>query len=365
LVEVYGSPARTVAECSQLFGAKFITYQSETAPDEINSEMDLNTQASPLGITLFPCGFSTLIDFRNIAQRPQSVSEVFTEFRKKVESKVEIDAPLSLPQRMPKPPENLISQLQIMRQKFKTSDFEILKSEDSTQACAHLYLGGETQGQKRLGHYYWDTHCVASYFDTRNGLLEMNCSTKFSLWLANGSLSARTCYFELKKYENKVQSNKSTYWVFFELLWRDFFKAMSLKHGALLYREGGLQNKTPKRIHTESKEKDLFTRWQKGATGEPLVDACMRELLHTGYMSNRGRQIVASFLIHNLDVRWTWGAWHFESLLIDYDPASNWGNWAYLAGVGNDPRGTRVFNTKRQAETYDPKGEFTKYWSKA
>ncbi|MDW8333084.1 MAG: FAD-binding domain-containing protein, partial [Bacteroidia bacterium] len=95
-------------------------------------------------------------------------------------------------------------------------------------------------------------------------------------------------------------------------------------------------------------------------TGFPLVDANMQELAATGYMSNRGRQNVASFLTKNLGIDWRMGAEWFESLLIDYDVASNYGNWNYCAGVGNDARGFRYFDPVKQAEQYDPTGAFVR-----
>ena len=79
-------------------------------------------------------------------------------------------------------------------------------------------------------------------------------------------------------------------------------------------------------------------------------------------MSNRGRQNVASYLIHDLGVNWTWGAAWFENRLIDYDSSSNWLNWAYIAGVGNDPRKGRHFNIENQSAQYDPKGRYVRYW---
>ena len=88
----------------------------------------------------------------------------------------------------------------------------------------------------------------------------------------------------------------------------------------------------------------------------------MKQLNHTGYMSNRGRQIVASCFIHELGLDWRYGATYFEQQLIDYDVASNWGNWQYLAGVGADPRGCRQFNLKKQTQQHDPKGEFMDKW---
>jgi deoxyribodipyrimidine photo-lyase len=90
----------------------------------------------------------------------------------------------------------------------------------------------------------------------------------------------------------------------------------------------------------------------------------MKELLQTGWMSNRGRQNVASYWIHDLNMDWRPAAAWFEHQLIDYDVYSNYGNWIYLAGVGNDPRPNRKFNIKKQAEQYDPQGEYVRKWLK-
>jgi len=102
--------------------------------------------------------------------------------------------------------------------------------------------------------------------------------------------------------------------------------------------------------------------WREGKTGFPLVDANMRELAATGFMSNRGRQNVASFLTKNLGIDWRMGAEWFESVLIDYDACSNWGNWNYTAGVGNDARGFRFFNITKQSLDYDREGKYVKHW---
>lgn len=107
---------------------------------------------------------------------------------------------------------------------------------------------------------------------------------------------------------------------------------------------------------------ELFDRWKEGRTGQPFVDANMHELKATGYMSNRGRQIVASYLIHDMRLDWRLGAAWFESMLIDYDVSSNYGNWMYVAGVGNDQRPFRQFNPVRQAEIYDPRGDYIDKW---
>jgi deoxyribodipyrimidine photo-lyase len=112
---------------------------------------------------------------------------------------------------------------------------------------------------------------------------------------------------------------------------------------------------------TETEQLKLFNAWCKGTSPDDFINANMQELNQTGWMSNRGRQNVASYLVKTLHVHWQWGAAYFERKLIDYDAASNWGNWAYLAGVGQDPR-DRIFNTKLQAERYDRDGAYQKKW---
>ena len=91
----------------------------------------------------------------------------------------------------------------------------------------------------------------------------------------------------------------------------------------------------------------------------------MRELAATGFMSNRLRQLVASYLIHDLGGDWRAGAAWFEAQLIDYDVYSNQGNWLYIAGRGTDPRGGRRFDPIKQAREHDPAGRFRKLWAEA
>ena len=106
----------------------------------------------------------------------------------------------------------------------------------------------------------------------------------------------------------------------------------------------------------------VFKKWISGQTKEPFVNANMLELKKTGWMSNRGRQNAASYFAKELFMDWRIGAAYFESLLIDYDVHSNYGNWMYIAGVGNDPR-NRKFNIRSQADRYDENGKFQQLWN--
>ena len=224
---------------------------------------------------------------------------------------------------------------------------------------AFPFSGGEKAAQARIDHYFFSTDHVAQYKETRNGLIGLDYSTKLSAWLANGCISARTVCHQLITYEKTVQANESTYWVLFELLWREFFKYVGLKHKNELFKSGGINQKT----FAKGDNPKVYDTWKNGTTHSAFINANMKELAQTGWMSNRGRQNVASYWSKTLDQDWRKGATYFESQLIDYDVDSNWANWMYTSGVGNDPR-DRIFNPERQADMYDPQKAFQKLWNK-
>lgn len=274
-------------------------------------------------------------------QLPFALSELptsFTPFRKKLES-VSIDKP--------------IVQL-LLLPKAVISAPEALPNVQSNT----LVLGGESQALKQLQQYLFETDNVATYKKKRNALDDWGSSSKLSFWLANGCLSVKTVYQQLQHYETNCVANESTYWLFFELLWREYFQWYLLAHQSKLFQFCGVKGIKPDTEYDALR----FAAWCEGQTDYPIVNACMRQLNQTGYMSNRGRQLVASCLVHELHLDWRYGAKYFEQHLIDFDVASNWGNWLYLAGVGADPRGHRRFDLLKQSQIYDPQGEFQQKW---
>lgn len=225
--------------------------------------------------------------------------------------------------------------------------------------AAFMFKGGETEGKKRVNSYFFETHSISRYKKTRNELIGENYSTKFSPWLSLGCLSPRFIYNEVKRYEQYNEANESTYWVIFELLWRDFFAFMMQKYTVEYFKQNGIKNNVS---IDYGYDHSLFRKWQNGETENDFINANMIELNLTGFMSNRGRQNVASYLCHDLKLDWRYGAAYFEEQLIDYDVSSNWCNWAYIAGVGNSPRGVSIFNVNKQANDYDKNKSYRNLW---
>ena len=269
-----------------------------------------------------------------LAELPDS----FTPFRKKIES-IEVDARIAEPDSLPPLGDK------------QGSTFNIDCSSENA------FNGSEQSALDHLEHYF-SSDLPATYKETRNGLDEWACSTKFSPWLALGVLSPKRIIERLNRYEEDVVANDSTYWIFFELLWRDYFQWYAHKWGSKIYHQTGPFNRKP----LTSFYPERMKSWIEGTTPYPIVNAAMRQLKATGYQSNRARQLVASCLVHELGIDWRYGAAYFEEALIDFDLASNWGNWQYLGGVGADPRGHRQFNLAKQTQTYDPEGLFIQRW---
>ncbi|CAK3982881.1 cryptochrome DASH, mitochondrial [Lecanosticta acicola] len=348
------------------------------------------------------------VDDRDLPfKEPRELSDVFTTFRKSVEPlrtapRKSLPKPESIP---PLPdyiaeqsspfavPESLDDTIKSLSKPLE-NDEKIPDPPQWPQAAksAHPFLGGSTAGHERVKHLI-ESGAMTTYKDTRNGLLGLDFSTKLSAWLSLGCISARQVHWKLIDFEDGKNDvgkgaegygkgeNKGTAGVRFELLWRDYMRLCTRKFGVRLFFVDGYrqdkdaQHKFISSPYTKSTNKKntqgvddentrkAVERFLAGRTGTGLIDASQRELYLTGWTSNRARQNVASYLSKRLGIDWRIGAEFYEMNLIDYDVSSNWGNWQYVAGVGNDPRGdARIFNPVKQALDYDPKGEYIRTW---
>ncbi len=355
LIVRIGKPEEVLFELAQEVKSAWIFCNRERTEEEVNVQDKLEKKLWEIGQEVRYSRGKMLYYTADLPFPVTHTPDVFTHFRKEVEKYIQIRAPLAAPVK---------GDFQPLSTRLDEGEIPNLSTFGHTTTpiddrSVLAFEGGETAGLKRLKHYLWETDAVKNYKETRNGLIGADYSSKLSPWLAQGCISPKIIYQELKKYEVERTKNKSTYWLFFELLWRDFFRLMGKKHGNAIFQKGGtlkLDNDIGK------DDEQLLHVWIAGRTGIPFIDANMRELALTGFMSNRGRQNVASFLVKDLQVNWQMGADYFESMLLDYDPCSNWGNWNYIAGVGSDPRENRYFNILKQAKRYDVKGDYVKTW---
>lgn len=352
LVTLFGKGSTELLQLAKALNATKLLAAEPTAPAEYrffkkvakHLSVDLNDVNSLLGTTLRP-------DLNSLSDR-------FTTFRKKLEPLLLVSPPIAhfVPSSTqewmtPFTAETLSRSWQLLADYALTAQQQLVLPQP-----VH---GCENASWHRIEAYLWQNKHILHYKDTRNSLDGENYASFFSTPLALGSLSVRSLWQQIELFEQEIAANDSTYWLKFELLWREFFRWQMRKYQTAWFSATGIKGAkhfSPPQLNAKYRQR--FTQWCQGQTGVPFVDANMRLLNQTGLMSNRGRQNVASYLIHDLGLDWRLGAAYFEQRLLDYDVASNWGNWAYIAGYGNSE--ARPFNIIKQALSYDGNADFVK-----
>jgi len=204
--------------------------------------------------------------------------------------------------------------------------------------------GGESEGRRLMRT--WLREGLASYEDGHDDLAGDRTS-RLSAHLRWGCVSPLELAREATERRGGAAFAR-------QLCWRDFHHQVLAATPSLPHRDY-----RPRRDRWSRSEQALEA-WREGRTGYPLVDAAMRQLADEGFMHNRARMTVASFLCKDLYVDWRAGAWHFWDLLSDGEIANNAGNWQWVAGTGNDTRPNRVLNPVRQAKRFDPDGHYVR-----
>ncbi|MBK1681954.1 DASH family cryptochrome [Rhodoferax fermentans] len=388
LLELAGPAATTLQALCQTVGASHIVCEDIAAPEEQAEVAALRAA----GLTVQTLWQSSLLAPEQLPFAAGDLPDVFTRFRQQLEkAAVTPPAPLPQPTTLPAPPRLETPAWQLFYKQYQASTLihqgptaiknGVIEARSSYPYHLPDWAGGESAALAHLRRYLANQQ-PHSYKATRNQLSGTGFSSKFSPWLACGALSARTVYAELKAFEAEWGANEGSNWLWFELLWRDYFRLLHHKYGVRLYHAQGLRgaqtaqagagvgagvgtawrphNPPPPRATTAGSPE--LARWCAGRTGTPLVDAAMRELRASGYLSNRLRQVVASFWLFELGGDWRAGAAWFESQLVDHDVYSNTGNWLYIAGLGTDPRGGRLFDVAKQSREHDPEGSYQRLW---
>ncbi|KAI5467502.1 DNA photolyase, FAD-binding/Cryptochrome [Mariannaea sp. PMI_226] len=233
-------------------------------------------------------------------------------------------------------------------------------TEEEKERFHALWPCGEHEARMRLNKFCEER--INGYRDNRN-IPARNGTSCISVHLAAGTLSARTCVRTARDMNKTKKLNGGSdgiqTWIS-EVAWRDFYRHVLVNWPYVC------MNKPFKPEYsniTWSYDEKLFTAWCEGRTGFPIVDAAMRQLNHIGYMHNRCRMIVASFLAKDLLIDWRKGEKYFMEHLIDGDFASNNGGWGFSASVGVDPQPYfRIFNPLLQSEKFDPQGDYIRKW---
>lgn len=349
-----GKAQDIIFELANSFKSSWVFCNRERTRDELIIQDELEQKLWSIGQEIRYTRGKMLFYTQDLPFPITHTPDSFTSFKKEVEKIVPIRLPLDIPVEFKSKHGN------IEKGNIPTlKDLGFANKEIKGIATKNSLRGGESESLKRLNNYFWETDHILEYCENKNNLMSTYGSSRFSPYLAQGCLSPKLIYHEIKKYESTTKNSQSGNGLIIELLWRDYFRLIGKKYGNRLFLKKGITGSISK---TWSEDRKIFNKWIEGKTGVPFIDANMRELNGTGYISNKGRQNVASFLIHDLNINWQMGADYFESVLIDYDVCSNWGNWNYIAGLGNDPKEIKHYNILSQAKKFDPKAEYIRAW---
>lgn len=357
----HDKPESIIYALAKFHHADAVYCQQEATDEEIQVEDLLIDGLASLGIKVKFFWGHTLFHYDDLPFEIDHLPSSFAAFQRQVEQHCSPRPTYPLPQKICLPKDTSPSSLPT----FAELQTQIHPHEQQTITP---FKGGETTGRLLMKHYLQQTNEQQTTNNNRNNNDNNDNSnsnkqkSKLAPWFANGSLSPRLFYEELKKYEQIMVENapnNPNSEIVSQLIRRDYWRFVAMAHGNDLFKKTGIEQK----INNGKHQQQVFEQWKNGQTGLPWIDAQMRELLATGFLSEIGRQSTARFLMkQGLD--WRAGAEWFESCLIDYDPCSNYGNWNEVAknNTQTDIENANAFDPIEQALIHDPKGEYVRFW---
>ncbi|HEY4196158.1 MAG TPA: DASH family cryptochrome, partial [Mucilaginibacter sp.] len=337
-----GNPADIIPQLAQQYQVNEVYHHREVAFEETNISEEVEAALWKIKLNLKHFIGHTLYHKEDLPFPIKDIPDSFTVFKKKVERDSAVRACIETPEYISTPEIADAGDMPTLL------DLGLTEPIDDPRETFH-YKGGETTGLQQLQQYILN----ATQSVSAKGSKHADSPSRLSAWISLGCLSMRWLYREVTKGNHNSNSP-----LILELLWRDYFRFMFKKHGKQFSAE---------RLSDEEKQlapnqDELFEKWKTGNTGVPYIDASMHQLNTAGYIANDNRQIVAEFLTSQLKVDWTKGAAYFEEKLIDYSPASNQGNWAFVAGEEKDPRDSRYFLGAKQAAELETNSPFISTW---
>jgi deoxyribodipyrimidine photo-lyase len=345
LIVRVGNAAEIIPQLAQEYQVSEVYHHREVAFEETGISEEVETALWKMKLNLKHFIGHTLYHKEDLPFPIKDIPDSFATFKKKVERDSDVRPCIETPQQIFVPEISDAGNIPTL------AGLGLAEPVGDPRAGFH-YRGGETAALEQLKAYI----STIDLTPAQKGKHNENPS-RLSAWISLGCLSQRMVYHEAMKHVNGGHPSNSP--LILELLWRDYFRFMFKKHGRQFFNAEGFKTEAPE---LAANHDELFEQWKKGQTGVPYIDAVMHELNATGYISNQNRQIVAAFLIDQLKADWTKGAAWFEEKLIDHSPASNWGNWAFIAGVANDTRDNRYFTGVKQAENLETESDFINTW---
>lgn len=336
-----GDPQTVLADLVTAAGAGAIVAQADVSPyarrrDAAVAE-HLPLQLTP-GVTVFPSDVVTKAD--------GSPYTVFTPFSRTWKALPPNLTPLPAPNRIPTPVDLASDRIPASPALPPDVPFE----------------ASEAEAQRRLRVFADGLQAPIRRYHEQRDRPDLDGTSQLSPYLRFGLISPRqaaaAAYAILDGATDAAGRRGAEVWLN-ELIWREF-------NASILYHFPGVLRaafRPELRSIPWDNDPELFAAWREGRTGYPIVDAAMLQLVQTGWMHNRARMIVASFLVKDLLIDWRWGERFFMQHLVDGDPASNNGGWQWTAGVGTDAAPYfRIFNPVLQGEKFDPNGDFVRRW---
>lgn len=336
-----GKPEEIIFELAKKYKTSWVFCNRERTFEELNVQDKLEKNLWSIGQEIIYSRGKLLYHTQDLPFPIAHAPDSFTTFRKEVEKIVSIREPIPQP----------INYKPLEIAEYQEFDYQLLNLSQNNYST---FKGGESNGILKLKEILLEISKLGSkQFNQVENIGDFY--SKLSPWLAQGCISPKLIYKELKDFESEFGSNDITYQFFIKLLWRDYYRLIGKKYEQKIFLNTKIFSNNSKIGKIDFV---VFEKWQSGKTGIPIIDAIMSELNQTGYINKKCREIVSSFLIFELEINWQMGAEYFESQLIDYDVCSNWCNWNFIA---HHPKEYHL-NVFRQAKSIDSEGKYVKLW---
>lgn len=319
LLVCIGNPEDLLPSIVEKFNITEVYHHREVAPEETKISSATEDALWKLKVNLKHFIGHTLFNKEDLPFPIKDIPDSFPKFKKKTERESIVKPCIGVPDKFEFIEVDEVGTLPQLSDLFQESVF--IKAPNLNR------IGGETNALNHL------KELISFVENGEKPVSLINLNSGLSPWLSFGCISPRKIYFELNQRGDNKEQKAFYSKIILGLFWRDYFRFMFKKHGNNFFKSNGFLDK-PSYDFIEDPVK--LSNWKDGKTGNEVVDAIMIRLKEQGYIDGISRNLVITYFIEILQLDWTLGAAYFEEMLIDYAPASNWGNWAVQAGVGND-----------------------------